>query len=58
MGHGLSSMTGRVTRLHQLFTVRHVLLNKEQWRQERSGFDTVYRYILCLDSTLQMTCSI
>lgn len=57
MGGVLSNMTGRVTRFTATFH-RHVLSNKEWWRQERSGFDTVYRYILCLDSTLQMTCSI
>lgn len=34
-----STMTGRVTRLHRLFTIRHVLSNKGQWRQgEETGY--------------------
>lgn len=37
-GSVLSTMTGRVTRLHQLFTIRHVLSNKEQWRQGEIGY--------------------
>lgn len=38
-GGVLSTMTGRVTRLHQLFTIRHVLSNKGQWRQgEEVGY--------------------
>lgn len=43
-GSVLSTMTGRVTRLHQLFTVRHVLPNKEQWRRRDLGLDTLYRF--------------
>lgn len=58
-GSVLSTMTGHVTRLHQLFTVRHVLSNKGNNSgdgERRLGVDTLQ--IWCLNSTLQMTCLI
>lgn len=40
------TMTGRVTRLQQLFTVRHVLSNKGTVERGRGslGLDTLYRF--------------